>query len=193
MAIGRMAANGGQAVRIVESTIGPEKGSLVIVGGSMRDTGIMMKFIELAGGKDAPFVVIPTASGAENIDTERAARFLTSAGATDVTVVHTYDPKEADTEEFVKPIQRAKGVWFGGGRQWRIVDAYADTRTETEIRNVLERDGVIGGSSAGATIQGSYLVRGDTNGNTLMMGDHRKGFGYLKNSAIDQHRDWQIR
>jgi cyanophycinase len=46
---------------------------------------------------------------------------------------------------------------------------------------------VVGGSSAGATIQGSYLVRGDTKSNQIMMGDHEQGFGYIKNVAIDQH------
>ena len=46
---------------------------------------------------------------------------------------------------------------------------------------------VIGGSSAGATIQGSYLARGDAKTNTIMMGDHEEGFGFLKNAAIDQH------
>lgn len=168
------------------STTGPEKGSLVIVGGAMRDTLIIDRFIELAGGIDAPFVIIPTASG-EDINEERTSRLLTNRGATDVTVVHTYDPAEAETEEFVAPLKRARGVWFGGGRQWRIVDAYAGTLSETEIRAVLDRGGVIGGSSAGATIQGTYLARGDSKTNTILMGDHEIGFDYLKKSAIDQH------
>ncbi len=168
-------------------TFGPEKGSLVIVGGAMRDTLIIDRFIELAGGPDAPIVIIPTASGAEEIDAVRTSRFLTARGATDVSVVHTYDPEVAATEEFVEPIKRAMGIWFGGGRQWRIVDSYAGTITETEIRKVLDRGGVIGGSSAGATIQGSYLARGDTRSNTIMMGDHTTGFNYLTKSAIDQH------
>ncbi|HZD05845.1 MAG TPA: cyanophycinase, partial [Longimicrobiales bacterium] len=77
--------------------------------------------------------------------------------------------------------------WFPGGRQWRLADAYLGTRTEEELWNVLRRGGVIGGSSAGATIQGAYLVRGDTRTNTVMMGDHEEGFGFLRASAIDQH------
>ena len=168
-------------------THGPEKGSLVIVGGAMRDTSIVDHFIELAGGPDAPIVVIPTASGSREINNERVTRFLTERGATDVTVVHTYDSLEADNPEFTEPIKKASGLWFTGGRQWRIVDAYGGTVTEEEIRKVLERGGVIGGSSAGATIQGSYLVRGDTKTNTIMMGDHERGFNYLTASAIDQH------
>lgn len=168
-------------------TMGPEKGSLVIVGGAMRDTAITDRFIELAGGRDAAIVVIPTASGAGEIDAERTISFLKRRGATNVSMVHTYDSLLADTEEFTEPIRNASGVWFGGGRQWRIVDAYGGTLTEKEIAAVLDRGGVIGGSSAGATIQGTYLARGDTKTNTIMMGDHERGFDYLKNSAIDQH------
>ena len=46
---------------------------------------------------------------------------------------------------------------------------------------------MIGGSSAGATILGSFMVRGDTKGNETMIGDHTVGLGFMKNTAIDQH------
>jgi cyanophycinase len=68
-----------------------------------------------------------------------------------------------------------------------LVDAYEGTKTEEMFWEVLNRGGVIGGSSAGATIQGSYLARGDTRTNQTMMGDHEEGFGFVKNIAIDQH------
>jgi cyanophycinase len=168
-------------------TAGPDSGYLVIVGGNLKDTSIINRFITLAGGIDAPMVVIPTASGDTKIDNDKAAEVLKEAGVKNITVLHTYDSAMANREDFVAPLKKARGVWFNGGRQWRLVDAYANTLTEKEINNVLARGGVIGGSSAGATIQGSYLVRGDTKTNTIVMGDHEKGFGYLKNSAIDQH------
>lgn len=167
---------------------GPDKGSLVIVGGAMRDPAILQRFLRLAGGADAPIVVIPTAGGADSYDQSwRGLRSFTAGGATDVTLLHTYDRAVADSEQFVAPLLRARGVWFTGGRQWRLADAYLGTRTEREIRNVLNRGGVIGGSSAGATIQGEYLARGDTGGNRVMMGDHEVGFGFLSGVAIDQH------
>ena len=85
-------------------------------------------------------------------------------------------------------MRQANGVWFGGGRQWRLVDSYLGTRTERELRGVLDRGGVIGGSSAGASIQGSYLVRGAREGNHIMMArGYEAGFGYLSGVAIDQH------
>lgn len=169
-------------------TTGSEKGSLVVVGGGRMDDSIVEKFIELAGGLDAPIVVIPTAGGANSYtENSGGARAFREFGATNVTVLHTYDKDEANTDEFIKPLMEAKGVFFGGGRQWRLVDAYAGTKTETAFWEVLERGGVVGGSSAGATIQGSYLARGDTRTNQTMMGDHEEGFGFIKNIAIDQH------
>ena len=90
-------------------------------------------------------------------------------GATHLTVLHTNDRKEADSEAFVEPLKRATAVWFVGGRQWHLVDSYAGTRTEAEIKAVLARGGVVGGTSAGASIQASYLVRGARSGNEIMM------------------------
>jgi len=168
--------------------VGPPDGSLVIVGGAMRDPAIVETFLNLAGGPDAPIVVIPTASGRDEYDQWNSGlRVFKRNGATNLTVLHTNDRSEADSEEFVEPIRRARGVWFGGGRQWRLADSYLDTLVHEELWNLLGRGGVIGGSSAGATIQGSYLARGDTSTNTIMMGDHVEGLGFLKQAAIDQH------
>src|SRR6478736_2899551 len=141
---------------------GPDKGTLVIVGGNMQDPVIVKKFIELAGGPDAPIVIIPTASE----DDEHYDNYWSGLkqwrenGATNLTVLHTRDRKVADSEAFVKPIKTARGVFFGGGRQWRLADAYSNTLTQQEIQGVLNRGGVVGGSSAGAAILSSFMLRG---------------------------------
>jgi cyanophycinase len=183
---------------------GPAKGTLVIVGGgSMEGTGIIEKFIQLAGGPEANLVIVPTAQG--NRDREGNLRVYREEqviapwlrrGLKNVRMLHTGDAKEANTAAFVKPLLDASGVWFEGGRQWNIVDSYMDTRTLAEFRKVLARGGVIGGSSAGATIQGDYLVRGDTSGPDVMMTEeknHQKGFAFLRKSAIDQHINTRAR
>ena len=180
---------GAQVPPVTDSPrVGPARGSLVIIGGAVRDREIVERIIDLAGGPDAPLVVIPTAGGASHYDRYgKGQRMFKDAGATDITVLHTYDPKVADTDEFVAPLRRARGVFFGGGRQWRLADAYLNTRTHTELLALLDRGGVISGSSAGASIMGSFLVRGDTQTNTVMMGDHVEGFALLENVGIDQH------
>src|SRR2546426_5493189 len=48
---------------------GPARGTLVIVGGgNTNNTGIIEKFIQLAGGPDANFVIVPTAGGNKTPD-----------------------------------------------------------------------------------------------------------------------------
>jgi cyanophycinase len=167
-------------------TSGPASGSLVIAGGGRLSDTIIKRFIDLAGGPEAVIVLVPTAEGSGSYP-ESAADFLRSRGAKNVIILHTGSRDTADTEDFTRPLENATGVWFGGGRQWRLVDSYGGTRSEMMFRRVLERGGAIGGSSAGATIQGSFLVRGDTRNNQIMMGDHQEGFGYISNIAIDQH------
>lgn len=176
------------AVRPAAQEVGPARGALVIVGGAMQDPAIVERFVQLAGGSEAPIVVIPTAGGGETYDQYYPGlRAFRAAGATDLTVLHTTDREVADAPAFSAPLRRARGVWFPGGRQWRLADAYLGTRVQDEVAAVLQRGGVVGGSSAGATILGSYLVRGDTATNAIMMGDHEEGFGFLRDTAIDQH------
>lgn len=176
------------AIPAVAQSVGPARGSLVIMGGGPGGSDILRRFIELAGGPDAPIVVIPTAGGNPSYsDSSAEVTRLRALGATNLTVLHTYDRAEASAPAFVEPIRRARGVWFPGGRQWRLADAYLDTPVVTELFALLDRGGVIGGTSAGATILGSYMVRGDTRNNTTMIGDHEVAFGFLKDVAIDQH------
>ncbi len=179
---------------------GPARGTLLIVGGgSTAGTGILEKFVELAGGPDKKFVIVPTAGGNRRANGELIAyadsQVLASwrrMGLRNVHMLHTHDPTIADTDEFAAVLRDADAVWFNGGRQWNIVDSYAGTKTYDAFHAVLARGGVIAGSSAGATIQGEYLVRGATAGPQIMMTDepeHQEGFKFLRRSAIDQHID----
>lgn len=169
-------------------TRGPAKGTLFIVGGGLRDPKVVRQFVDLAGGPDAPIVIVPTAGDDDTYAQDYpGTKQFRDVGATKITVLHTRDRKVADSDAFVAPLKTARGVFFQGGRQWRLADSYLGTKTQQEVTRVLERGGVVGGTSAGATILGSFLVRGDTKGNDLMVGDHVEGFGLLTGSAIDQH------
>jgi cyanophycinase len=177
---------------------GPAKGTLLIIGGGpLEGSGIYEEFIRLAGGKDAKYVVVPTAGGNKNSDgtirvykEDDVLQPFRDLGLKNVAMLHTPEPRVANTEEFVKPLRDANAVWFIGGRQWNLVDSYADTLTQREFEKVLVRGGVIAGTSAGATIQGQFLVRGAVKNNEIMIApepEHRAGFAFLRRSAIDQH------
>ncbi len=178
-----------QSPAVPPKFVGPEKGALVIVGGGAITPDIWNRFIELAGGPAAAnIVVIPTAgedSAAKA--TPREYETLKKLGVTKLTLLHTRDPKVANTEAFVAPLKQATGIWFVGGRHWRLADSYLNTLAHREFNALLARGGVIGGTSAGATIQGSFMVRGDTKGNAIMIGDHTQGLDFIHNVTIDQH------
>lgn len=170
---------------------GPANGTLIIAGGALKDRKVYERFVELAGGPEAKIVVVPTAGDDRGLNREgamdRLQKSFSKYGVENVYVLHTRDRNQANNPEFVAPLKDATGVWFNGGRQWRLADSYLDTECHKAFNEVLERGGVIGGSSAGATIQGSYLFRGDTKKNTILCGDHEVGLGFMTNVAIDQH------
>jgi cyanophycinase len=163
------------------------KGSLVIVGGGGMPAEVTKNFIELAGGPDALIVVLPTANP-DPVPANAEATFLSRAGARNVKVLPARTLADVEDPKNLAILKEAGGVWFGGGRQWRFVDAYAGTKAEEAFRDVLRRGGVIGGSSAGATIQGDYLCRGSPLNNTdVQCEGYERGLGFLPGVAIDQH------
>ncbi len=177
-------------------TTGPSKGYLIAHGGGRisRDGMFRDVFTGIAGGCDCGLIYIPTALSDEQLEGRQKrhldpdyARALFGFG--NVTVLHTRDRKQADSEEFIMPLTEAGAVFISGGRQWRLADSYLGTRTHEELIRLLGRGGVIAGISAGATIQGSLLIRANSrpDDNKIMIGDHQEGFGFIKNVAIDQH------
>jgi len=181
------------------STHGPAHGSLVLQGGVGSNPAIVSAFVALAGGPGSRIVVIPTASvgdaGPPGMATYLARRMKESFGVAEVTVVHTNDRAEADSDSFIEPLRRSTGVWMLGGFPENLVHAYLGTKVERAINELLDRGGVVGGESAGAMIQGSWLDTTDNEGFTPeILGLIRKhasggGFGLLANAAIFPHFD----
>lgn len=167
-----------------------ENGTLMIVGGGGIPEGLMQRFVQCAGGDAARLVYVPCL---EEEDAAREQNFLNlwkRLGVENCSMLHTKDRNQADTDaSFYEPLREATGIWFGGGRQWNLADSYYGTTTHRLMKDVLKRGGVIGGSSAGASIQGSYLARATPIDNVRIMapGYERGGLGFLLGVAIDQH------
>ncbi len=163
-------------------------GSLVMGGGGGMPIEVWRKFVELAGGAQSRIVVLPTAVEQPDVEPTLEIQMLRHAGAEDIRILASIDRDDVESADFLGTLDNATGLWFGGGRQWRFVDAYWGTAAWNSIAGILSRGGVIGGSSAGATIQGDLLVRGAPQGNHIMIADgYRRGLGLIPNIAIDQH------
>jgi cyanophycinase len=164
-------------------------GTLILAGGGALPTALVDRFIQAAGGPEAPIVVVPTADGREGETSPPGfERTLAAAGATNVRTFHAASPSEVAKAKNLDFLKTARGLWFGGGRQWRLVDAYAGTEAEAAFHAVLARGGVIAGSSAGCSIQAQFMVRGNPLGNReIAFEGYEQGFGFLPGCGVDQH------
>ncbi len=137
------------------------KGTLLLVGGGAGGADINARFIQLAGGPDARIVIIATAainSADPAVIRETGERMARLVGAKNFVLLHTTSRREADSPEFIEPLRHATGVWITGGEASWLIDSYMGTRTESELIAVLDRGGVVAGSSAGALIWGSKVL-----------------------------------
>jgi cyanophycinase len=181
------------------STHGPARGTLILQGGVGDNRAIAAAFVTAAGGPTSHVIVIPTASvfdaGPPGMATSLARRMKESLGVGEVTVLHALDRATSDSNSFVEPLRKATGVWILGGMPERLVQAYLNTKTERAINDLLDRGGVVGGESAGAMIQGSWLDTTDGESFTptvqALIRAHVScaGFGLLTHSAIFPHFD----
>ena len=164
-----------------------DSGALLIVGGGGLTSRMVDRFIQKAGGREALIAILPISSPRPGSG-ESMKRYFAARGARNTVVLEQRTRDAVESEKFLSVINKATGVWFGGGRQWHFMDAYEETKAQAALHGVLQRGGVIGGSSAGASIQDEYMVRGNPLGNTDMMADgYERGLKFLPGSAVDQH------
>ena len=167
----------GQAAASPTTPLLADRGSLVICGGGGLPESVRREFLELAGGPKAKIVVIPTASGDADGPAAARAEFVEpwiKRGVASATVLHTRSKARADEPDFTRPLDDATGVWFGGGDQSRVTEVYLGTGVERALHRVLDRGGVIGGTSAGAAIMSRVMITGGRDQATV-----GTGFGFL--------------
>ena len=158
-------------------------GSLVICGGGKMPDPVRERFVELAGGPSARILVIPTAhSYADGPTVNRAIEAWNGQRVEWIKLFHTRSRQQADDPEFVRPLTEATGVWFGGGRQEMLADAYLGTEVERQLMALLARGGVIGGTSAGAAIMSRMMIVSGRSEAKL-----GQGFDFLPGVVVDQH------
>jgi len=164
------------------------KGKLIIIGGGSIPDSLFSFFANYIGGKDQPIVYIPTATTDEEYiqKGEHLIKF-SSRGFTNLSTIHTRNKKEADDPKNIALMRNAKGLYFGGGDQQLIADAYAGTKLYDEFIALLNRGGVIMGTSAGATIMGSLMVGGDARDDISKKYAFNPAFSFMTNTALDQH------
>jgi cyanophycinase len=154
-----------QAENLLPSRVPPlETGTLMIVGGGDELDVLQDAFLELAGGRSADIVHIPTAT--QHFESERddpaEYGYWHSLPAKSFQFLHTRDPREAESADFVRPLSAATGVWIGGGAQANLARIYGASELPRHLKEVLARGGVVAGTSAGASILSQTMISDQT-------------------------------
>ncbi|MEM9848490.1 MAG: Type 1 glutamine amidotransferase-like domain-containing protein, partial [Bacteroidota bacterium] len=159
---------------------GPDKGRLLLLGGGISEKQMKL-FQKFSGGKDSTIIVIPTALSDEEISKDpsfdKVKRRFSKLGVSNIKILHTRNKDTANSDVFVKPILEVKGIFILGGKTQRIVDAYLNTKTHEAMKNLLARDGIIAGVSAGSGCQAAYFTE---NGLEI-------GFEFLEGAIVLNH------
>lgn len=167
----------------------PPGGHLVLIGGGSKPPEAMRKFVELAGGPSSPIVIIPTASSEPDTGEYYVKLFGDEHGCTNVTPLEIRTKEDASLAEHVAAVRQARGIFFSGGDQRRILDALEDTPVLEAIRERWRRGAVIGGTSAGTACQSPLMITGDGNFEVIQAGavELRDGLGLFPGVVVDQH------
>ncbi|HEX7357672.1 MAG TPA: cyanophycinase [Ignavibacteriaceae bacterium] len=174
--------------------IASEKGKLVIVGGA-QTSEIVKKFVELAGGTNAKIIVIPNAgSEPERWSKVQVEEFEEFGAKADYLL---FTRETADDKANLDKMDWANAVFFLGGDQSDLTRDMLGTKLLDKVFDIYNNGGVVGGSSAGAAVMsevmitGNELLHNDSTGSFITIEKNnietKQGFGFLKNSIVDQH------
>lgn len=169
-----------------------KNGELLIIDGSERkdrETEILDKFIELSQANEGAIGVLPTASqipdqvGAQYVD------IFQRLGAKEVKIIDVDSREKAESGDINDLVSTLSAFFITGGSQKRLADLIGGTKLSSTLYKKWTNGMVIAGTSAGASIMGEQIIfslsaEEDDEGVEVAMDN---GFGYLKNTIIDQH------
>jgi cyanophycinase len=170
----------------------------MIIGGAedkLRHPTIMRDFVVASGGAQARIVVVPTASSLGEEVVEVYDALFRRLGAAEVVACRPESRTEAHDPQLVDRLDRATGVFMTGGNQLKLSAVISGTPVGDAIVRAHVRGAVVGGTSAGASIQSSHMVAFGGPGATpkQRMTQVAAGLGLLGTTVIDQHFDQRNR
>ena len=170
---------------------GEQRGWIVPIGGAEEKENsaqILKRFVQLAGGRNADIVVIPTASQLRSTG-PRYERIFGDLGAERVTSIDFDTRRDAEEPGRLTRLQQATGVFFTGGNQLRLGTLIGGTSVAKAIRQLNAVGVPVAGTSAGAAFISEHMIAFGDEGSTPVAGSVRlaPGLGLTNRFIIDQH------
>lgn len=167
------------------------RGFLIPIGGGedrSREGQIHRRFVELAGGRHADIVVIPTASQMESTGADYN-RIFRDLGAGRVEFLPITSRADCEDPRHVATLERASGIFITGGNQLRLSTILGGTAIAQTIRRCNASGVVVAGTSAGASIMSEHMIGGGQSNVSPLEGavTLAPGLGLTNAVIIDQH------
>lgn len=136
----------GNSVSVVTSPLG----GICLMGGATEHDEAMKWFLQRAAGGD---VLVLRASGSDGYNDYLFNQLGIVSNSVESIVCH--NALSANENYIHQRIEEAEAIWFAGGDQWNYISYWRNTKVDSLINDgLLNRNLVIGGTSAGMAIQG---------------------------------------
>ncbi len=210
--------------------ISQSKGYLIIDGGALdegNEKAFSRMFSLVGGPTQVKIAIIPAASGEPSRVSSRFSKVLERYGVNplnifslplaledDLTTMGIDESlwvMNANDKELIISINECNMVWLTGGDQSRLMRCLVPDSKPSgvllAIQKLIERGGVVGGTSAGAAVMSEVMIEGGTGLDALQFGTTSfsieanqqnsfsigTGTGFFKYGIVDQHFDVRSR
>jgi cyanophycinase len=183
-----------------------QAGTAIVIGGATKsdNDAVWQRVVDEAGGPGARIAVFATAAA----NPERAAGLIVASlnrrGAQAEAIPVTPRQKDVDWQAhlndpaLIAKVAASTGVFFSGGAQEYIVDTLQPGGEPTAmlkaIRQVVDKGGVVAGTSAGAAIMSRVMFRDAPDNLQILKGlwrekrEYDQGLGFVDAGLfVDQH------
>jgi cyanophycinase-like exopeptidase len=171
---------------------------ICLMGGATESDEAMIWFLEKADGGD---ILVLRASGSDGYNNYFYSQLGVTVNSVETLVIHNADG--AIDPYVLQKVAQAEAIWIAGGNQWNYVNYFKGNAMQDALNHhVNVKQAVIGGTSAGMAILGSYYFdaqNGTVNSAQALINPYAANVSlgyndfleipYLENVVTDTHYD----
>lgn len=162
---------------------------LVLVGGGDIPPAAAERFVAWAGGPKARILLIEWASGIPEESDSYLKEVLSPYQPAAIETAPFLSEMPAKKKLFLEQLDRATGVFFGGGDQNHVMDLLDQSPDLlARLRSAAAR-AVFGGTSAGTAVMAGTMITGEGDFTVIDASQvgTRPGLGLTRDIIVDQH------
>jgi cyanophycinase len=162
---------------------------LIMIGGGDRTPDVLAKMVDLSGGETGNILVITWASGVPQESFDAFKKDVEKVSKIKLIKAPFRPLDETGKAQFLQQLGEAKGIFFGGGDQTRIMEVLKDETIRKALIEKYNGGTLFSGSSAGTAIMSEKMITGEGDFKVIdgEKVEVKPGLGLLNEAIVDQH------